>query len=296
LTFINLIIFTTQFSNEEAPASSQKNRSQPCLRNHTYGSPPTSLPTVPLSSTQLFQLHSLLTNYFLHTTAPYISSLSSKFKKPALSAMPSVIDQLTLSEVMINPYLRSLQLNYYYPLSSIEMSSESSPSRHPDSMRIDGESKDPLEQQPNLSLKLLAISEIQSSELPAELISEIQSSALPASQSASKPQDHPKLALKKTSHMRISLAWKSKSGNSSLRLKQDLDTLLSPSSNLPSTGNSPFDQSSHLASSGSNSHFYNMMTVMDSLPECTDSASKCSAVSSHTDTTSVEATSAAFLL
>jgi hypothetical protein len=244
--------------------------------------------------------------------------------------MPSIIDQLALSEVTINPYLRSLQLNYYYPLSSIEMSSESSPSRHPDSMRIDGESKDPLEQQPNLSLKLLAISEIQSSELPAELISEIQSSALPASQSASKPQDHPKLAPKKTSHMRISLARKSKSGNSSLtflpllrkifhallttgsttilpvrnillvpledRLKQDVDTLLSPSSNLPSTGNSPFDQSSHLASSGSNSHFYNMTTVMDSLPECTDSASKCSAVSSHTDTTSVKATSAAFLL
>jgi len=38
-----------------------------------------------------------------------------KFSRPSQSATPSVIHQIAFTEIITDPYLRSLQQNYYYP-------------------------------------------------------------------------------------------------------------------------------------------------------------------------------------
>jgi hypothetical protein len=128
----------------------------------------------------LLYIDLLLTNYLLHTQKPCISSLSSKFEKPALSAKPSVINRIALSEVTIDPYLQSLQLNYYYPLSPNNMISNSSSSSHLDSMRVDGESMDPPTYSSNPSKQSISpekrrVTIEDSMEVISELISEFQS-------------------------------------------------------------------------------------------------------------------------
>lgn len=147
------------------------------------------------STQMLFYIDSLLTSYLLHTRSPCISSLSSKFEKPARPAKPSVINQITFTEVTVDPYIRSLQLNYYYPLSPLDMMSPPS-SSHLDSMGIDEDLEDAPTDSSTTSKrsKLLEKRKVtveDSMEVISELISEIQSSEmLPSIQTVSS-QDYP---------------------------------------------------------------------------------------------------------
>jgi hypothetical protein len=53
-----------------------------------------------------------LSSYFLlHLRTPWTG-----FPPPKTSIQPSVIDQVTFTEITADPYLKSLQWNYFYPL------------------------------------------------------------------------------------------------------------------------------------------------------------------------------------
>jgi hypothetical protein len=101
------------------------------------------------------------------------------------------------------------------------MVSDSSQSGHPDSMRVNGESVDlpaslSSSSKQSISTEKRKVRIEDSMEVISESISEIQSSEAPPSLHTVDPQDHPKTSLKQTGQLWISLAWKLKSGNSSL--------------------------------------------------------------------------------
>jgi hypothetical protein len=140
-------------------------------------------------------------------------------------------------EIATDPYLRSLQQNYYYPLSEDVMVPVPDQSLHHDSMIVDGESAAPQGSQASSSSKQASSTEKRrvtiedSMDVISELISEIQSSDTQPPPHPINPQDHPKPPIKQKGKLCLSLARRSKSGNSSLAflplLKKFFHTLLS---------------------------------------------------------------------
>jgi hypothetical protein len=77
----------------------------------------------------------LLTAYIITNIDSFLTKFSlcpitteelsrQKFSRPSPSATPSVIHQIAFTEIITDPYLRSLQQNYYYPLSQGKMATE----------------------------------------------------------------------------------------------------------------------------------------------------------------------------
>jgi hypothetical protein len=161
-------------------------------------------------------------DHFL-VTFPLLSSSSSRitktFVRSSHTAKPSVIKQITQTEVTVDPYLKALQSNYYFPISNNTMASEHlNQTQTP--MVVDHES--PIPRPPShASMKKVTIED--SMEVISELISEIQKSenqSIPAPVNA---DIIPKAKAKNNFPLRISLARRGKLGsapssNSSLSL------------------------------------------------------------------------------
>jgi hypothetical protein len=80
-------------------------------------------PSAPILRNIIIQLISHLDVYQqLYLTSSLKSCQTFSFSPPRRTASPSIISQVTHTEKTIDPYLKSLQENYYYPLSS-EMTS-----------------------------------------------------------------------------------------------------------------------------------------------------------------------------
>jgi hypothetical protein len=154
----------------------------------------------------LLLVDSFLTEYLSHL----LPASNKKIKSPLFPVKPSITHQIVQSETIIDPYFKSLQRNYYYPLSSDTMTT----SVNEDAMRVDGVETVPPSSLGSRTIPLTkAVTFEDSMETISELIQEIQSSD---------PQDisshvtigsiPPLPPSKKRRSLRVSLARQSKLG------------------------------------------------------------------------------------
>jgi hypothetical protein len=193
------------------------------------------LPEVVQASTISFitNIDSFITTFLIQHSTTSLALHLSDFSSPKATNKPSIVHQVSFTEITVDPYLRALQQNYYYPLSYLTMP-DSTPMHIDDAPSPDSKISSPRMptiQATNLQKKK-AITVEDSMDVISELISEIQSTDKldlnlpPHSPQAPKPTEE-------TKTLRFSLArtrMASPTTNFLPLLKRFLNCLLSTSS------------------------------------------------------------------